>query len=231
MSRAPTRSGIPFVIAAPSGTGKTTICRLLLDRDPLLRLSVSHTTRPKREVEIDGVHYHFVSEDEFRALVEQGAFLEWARFSENLYGTSLAAMEARLAEGLDPLLEIEVQGAGQVREQRSEACLIFLLPPSLEALEARLKGRETDSDEEIRRRLGKARGEIERAQIFDYAVINDDLEATVDELIALLASVRAEQARAKGQSSPPGQAGEDAERLERSASRRILAAWHAKQPA
>jgi guanylate kinase len=228
MSEAKRRKGIPFVIAAPSGTGKTTICRMLLERDPLLRLSVSHTTRAMRSSETNAVDYHFVSEDDFNVLVAKDAFLEWARFSNNLYGTSLAAIESLLGKDFDPLLEIEVQGAGQVRERRADACLIFLLPPSLQMLEDRLRGRATDSDDEIRRRLGEARGEIERARIFDYAVINGDLEGAVAELILLLASIR----RARGcqdVASEGDLTDADTRRLEAASCQRVLADWRAGQ--
>ena len=136
-----TRRGHVFVIAAPSGTGKTTICRRILERDPVLRLSTSHTTRAPRAGEQDGVHYHFVSPGRFRELVAEGRFLEHAEYGGNVYGTSWNAIEAPLAEGHDVVLEIEVQGAAQVKKRIADACLIFLLPPSLAVLEERLRGR------------------------------------------------------------------------------------------
>ena len=188
--------GIPFVISAPSGTGKTTVCRALLERDPKLGLSVSHTTRKPRDGERDGVDYHFVDESAFEKLVDEDAFLEWARYAGRLYGTSWGAVAGPLAEGIDLLLEIEVQGATQVKERRDDACLIFLLPPSMEVLELRLRGRGSDSQEEIARRLGEARGEIEIARIFDYAIVNDELERTIDAVLGILEIERSRDADA-----------------------------------
>lgn len=184
------RVGIPFVVAAPSGTGKTTVCRRVVSADPLVEFSVSHTTRPRRSGERDGVDYHFVSRERFLELVEQGAFLEWAEYNRNRYGTSWAAIEGPLAAGRDVLLEIEIQGAAQVRARRADARLVFLLPPSLEVLEDRLCGRGTDGADEIQRRLAVARKEIEAAPDFDFAVVNDDLERCVATLAAILEGCR-----------------------------------------
>ena len=148
--------GIPFVVAAPSGTGKTTVCHLILDQDPGLRFSVSHTTRRARKGEQDGVDYHFVTAAHFRQLREQGAFLEHAEYSGRLYGTSEEALEELLEAGYDAVIEIEVQGARQIRRRRPDARFIFLLPPSMEALEERLRGRGTDDEEAIEQRLAVA---------------------------------------------------------------------------
>ncbi len=186
MNPAASRKGIPFVISAPSGTGKTTLCRALLESDPNLELSVSHTTRQPRNGEVDGVDYHFVDREAFERLVDEGAFLEWARYAGRLYGTHFESIELPLAEGHDLLLEIEVQGASQVHLRRPDARLIFLLPPSLEVLESRLRGRGTDSEEEIQRRLAEARGELRAAEEFDYVVINDRLEITLQELAEIM---------------------------------------------
>jgi guanylate kinase len=182
--------GFPLVVAAPSGTGKTTVCRELVRRDPGLVFSVSHTTRPRRAGEVDGRDYHFVGEAAFRRMQAAGEFLEWAVYNDHLYGTSFAAIDAPLASGRDVVLEIEVQGARQVRARRADARLLFLLPPSVAALEARLRGRGTDSAEEIEKRLRVARSELAAAPEFDYAVVNDDLERCVQ---AVLAIVRAER--------------------------------------
>jgi len=184
--------GIPFVVAAPSGTGKTTVCAALRDRDPRLQLSVSHTTRKLRRGERDGIEYHFVSEAEFEQLIARKAFLEWATYNGNRYGTSWSAIEGPLARGSDVLLEIEVQGARQVRERLPGARLIFLLPPSMRVLEQRLAGRATDSREQVAARLETARGEIEAVGEFDYAVVNDELERCVADVHAILVAERAD---------------------------------------
>jgi guanylate kinase len=184
------RAGFPIVVAAPSGTGKTTVCRELVHRDPLLVFSVSHTTRPRRAGEEDGRDYHFVTQQQFRRMRDAGEFLEWAVYNDHLYGTSFAAIDAPLATGRDVVLEIEVQGARQVRKRRPDARLVFLLPPSVAALEARLRGRGTDSAHEIARRLEVARGELAAAEEFDYGVVNDDLERCVREVQEIVAAER-----------------------------------------
>jgi guanylate kinase len=199
------RRGLPFVVSAPSGTGKTTVCRAAIARDPGLVLSVSHTTRAPRGGERDGVDYYFVDEPGFQELIAQGAFLEHAEYSGHRYGTSWAAIEAPLARGLDVLLEIETVGARQVRERRPDACLVFLLPPSRAALERRLRGRGTDPEEEIARRLAIARREFQAAPLFDAFVVNDAVERAVAELLEIVAV-----ARAGGRGALAGRAGLDA---------------------
>ena len=185
------RRGIPFVIAAPSGTGKTTVCRRLVADDPVIEFSVSHTTRPPRRDERDGVHYHFVGGEEFGKLAADGAFLEWAEYNGNLYGTSWGAIEAPLAAGRDVLLEIEVQGAAQVRERRDDARFVFLLPPSMEVLRARLSQRGTDTPKQVQERLDWAeRVELEAGLRFDYAVVNDDLDRCVAQVREILDAER-----------------------------------------
>jgi guanylate kinase len=185
------RRGIPVVVSAPSGTGKTTLCRALIERDAGMVNSISHTTRPPRAGEEDGVHYHFVSTGEFNELEAGGAFLEWAEYGGNLYGTSGHELDEALDRGTDVLLEIEVQGARQIRERRADALLVFLLPPSLEELERRLRGRGTDADEVVERRLIIARRELEAVSIFDYVVVNDALEAALTAVLEILAAERA----------------------------------------
>ena len=184
------RRGIPFVVSAPSGTGKTTVCKALVASDPGLRFSVSHTTRPPRPGERDGVDYHFVSRERFGVLVAEGAFLEHAEYAGNLYGTSFAAIDGPLAEGVDLLLEIEVQGAAQVRARRPDARLVFLLPPSLDDLETRLRNRGSDGPEVIRARLELVRRELEAVAFFDYLVVNDELERCVEAVRAIVAAER-----------------------------------------
>jgi len=183
-------SGITFVISAPSGTGKTTVCGKLLGQDKKLRFSVSHTTREARESEVDGGDYHFVDQSEFKRLIDEDAFLEWAHYTGNLYGTSFQSIRASLDTGFDVLLEIEVQGARQVRARRPDARLIFLLPPSMEELKRRLQGRGTDSAEEVRRRLEVATRELEAIGDFEYAVTNGDLECCVANLLEIIRTER-----------------------------------------
>jgi guanylate kinase len=182
--------GIPFVVAAPSGTGKTTVCLKLRDLDPGLVFSISHTTRPQRNGERNGEHYHFVTDGEFQRLIDANAFLEWAVYNGNRYGTSWQAIEQPLAGGRDILLEIEVQGARQVRKRLPEAKLIFLLPPSEGELVRRLKGRGTDSTDEVAKRIHTAHEELKAVEEFDYAVFNDELERCVADLQRIIAAER-----------------------------------------
>jgi guanylate kinase len=191
--------GHVFVIAAPSGTGKTTLCRRLLERDPRLKLSVSHTTRDERDGERDGVDYHFVTTKTFREMTDAGAFLEHAAYNRHLYGTSWAAIEGPLESGQDVVLEIEVQGAGQVKERRGDAVLIFLLPPSLGVLEKRLRGRGTDGEDVIQRRMALVDRELAAAPIFDFSVVNDALDRAVDEVLEVIAAVREGRTEAVGE--------------------------------
>lgn len=184
------RRGFPLLVAAPSGAGKTTLCRALVDRDPGIVHSISCTTRKPRPGERDGDHYHFLSPKEFRRMAEAGEFLESAEYGGNNYGTRAATLQAALDQGLDVLLEIEIQGARQVRERRPDARLVFLLPPSLEELERRLRGRGTDDDDVIERRLAIAREEIQAAAWFDWVVVNDDLEQAIAAVQAILAAER-----------------------------------------
>jgi guanylate kinase len=187
-----------FIVSSPSGAGKTTLIhRVLEDRriGGTLHFSVSHTTRPPRTGERDGVEYHFVDEASFRAIEKSGGFLEWAVVHGNLYGTSRAEVEPRLEKGLDVLLDIDVQGARQVRSHVPEAVKVIVFPPSREVLEARLLARASDAPEVVRRRLSAARKEMEEWGEFDYAIINEDLEAAVDELRSILVARRAGKSR------------------------------------
>lgn len=189
MSVAP-KPGLVLVVSAPSGTGKTTVCHAVVSRDAMIVLSVSHTTRAPRSGERDGVEYHFVSRSEFDRLARAGAFVEHASYNDNLYGTSWAALEKPRGEGRDVLLEIEVQGGAQVRARLPDAVLVFLVPPSFEALEQRLRGRRTDAPEVIERRLAIARQEMEAVVRYDYVVVNDEVERAAE---AVLEIVRAER--------------------------------------
>jgi len=200
------RSGFPVVVAAPSGTGKTTVCREVVARDGGIEFSVSHTTRPKRPAERDGVDYHFVTAEEFERLVAKGAFLEWAEYNGNLYGTSWAAIDEPLRDGRDLLLEIEVQGARQVRERRGDARFIFLIPPTLATLRQRLEQRGSDDSAGIAKRLAIARRELEEGATFDYAVVNDRLETCVDEVLAILAAERSGDTARLRERLAPGRA-------------------------
>jgi len=167
------------------------VCRMLVEGDPRLEFSVSHTTREPRTGERDGEDYHFVSRERFQELVAEQAFLESAEYNGNFYGTSQAAIDAPLDRGHDVILEIEIQGAAQVRERRSDARFVFLLPPSMRSLDERLRGRGTDSEEVIERRLRWARDkELGAAGAFDYAVVNDDLEACVAEVRGIIDAER-----------------------------------------
>ena len=197
------RSGIPVVVAAPSGTGKTTVCREVVARDAGIEFSISHTTRAQRPRERDGVDYHFVSAAEFQRLVDEGAFLEWAVYNGHRYGTSWKAIDGPLRQGRDLLLEIEVQGARQVRERRADARFIFLLPPTLATLRERLERRGSDDAAAIATRLEIARREMEEGASFDYAVVNDQLERCVDEVLAILAAERSgDTARLRARHAP-----------------------------
>jgi len=175
-----------FVIAAPSGAGKTTLVKALTTRNPDLRFSISYTTRSQRRNEAHGVDYLFVDVGEFRRLEERGALLESAEVFDNLYGTSRAQVENHLAAGHHVILEIDWQGARQVRESMPESVSIFILPPSLAELEHRLRSRRTDSDDVIERRLRDAVSDIGHWDEFDHVIINDRLEQAVADLEAVL---------------------------------------------
>ena len=176
------RHGRLLVIAAPSGAGKTSLVKALLAADPSLQLSISHTTRPQRPTEQDGREYHFVTTAEFEALAARGEFLEHARVFDNFYGTSRAFVTAQLAAGHDVVLEIDWQGARQVRASLPECVSIFILPPSRRALEERLARRATDSAAVIARRLADAASDMSHFVEFDYVVVNDDFARAVADL-------------------------------------------------
>jgi guanylate kinase len=184
------RRGIPFVVSAPSGTGKTTVCRRAVARDAGIAFSISHTTRPIRPSEQNGRDYHFVARAEFERLITQGAFVEHAEYAGNLYGTSWASLDAPLAAGKDLLLEVDVQGALQLRERRRDARFVFLLPPTREELVRRLTGRGTDSPDAVERRLAAVDAELRAVHAFDYAIVNDDLDRATDALLSIITAER-----------------------------------------
>ena len=175
-----------YVIAAPSGAGKTTLVKKLVERNPSLKFSISYTTRRQRKTEEEGRDYFFVSVDEFAALKEDGELLESALVFDNHYGTSRSQVEAHLDNGDDVILEIDWQGAQQVRQSMPGCITIFILPPTRRELERRLRGRKTDSDAVIARRLSDALGDMSHWDEFDFAIINDDLDDAVTDLEAIL---------------------------------------------
>jgi guanylate kinase len=181
------RSGGLFVISAPSGAGKTSLVKALLERNPSLTVSVSHTTRPPRAQEVNGREYWFVSQPEFQERLAQGEFLESARVFDNFYGTGRATVAAVLAAGRDVILEIDWQGARQVRQSAPGCTTIFILPPSRAALEERLRKRQTDSDAVIARRLGDAVGDMSHYNEFGYVVVNADFDTALSQLECILA--------------------------------------------
>jgi guanylate kinase len=176
-----------FVIAAPSGAGKTTIVKALVHKNPDLRFSISYTTRRKRRTEVDGVDYLFVDVDEFEKLSAEGGLLEYAEVFDNFYATSRSQVEKHLNAGQNVVLEIDWQGARQVRQSMPECVTIFILPPSIEELERRLRDRRTDSPEVIERRLRDAQSDMSHWDEFDYVIINDKLEQAVEDLENVLA--------------------------------------------
>ena len=179
-----------FVISAASGTGKTTLIARLLQHHSDIRVSVSHTTRAPRRGEENGKHYHFVSVPEFERMIEEGRFVEYAKVYGNYYGTSTQSLESLPRQGTDVILEIDTQGAEQIRRQLPQAYSIFIAPPSLGTLEQRLRQRAADAPQVIAVRLAEARNEIEQARLFDYLVINDDLTAAEAALLHIIKSQR-----------------------------------------
>lgn len=189
--------GTLYIFSAPSGAGKTSLVTELVKRTAKLVVSVSHTTRAMCPGEQNGVHYHFVRVPEFEQMVSEGAFLEHARVFDNYYGTSQIAIEQQLAAGLDVILEIDWQGARQVRERMAEAVSVFILPPSRIALEDRLRGRGQDSDDIIARRMRDAISEMSHYDEYDFVVVNDDFEQALAALIAIVSTHRLGQKRQK----------------------------------
>src|SRR6185295_7940609 len=171
--------GLLFVVSAPSGAGKTTLVERLVEETPNLQMSRSYTSRAARQGETDGVDYNFVTRERFEAMIASGEFLEWAELFGNLYGTSAADTERALQSGSDVVLVIDVQGARQVRRRGTETTAIFVLPPSFEVLEQRLRGRSKDSEDAIQRRLRVASQEVAAFAEYDFVIVNDELTAAV----------------------------------------------------
>ncbi|MBX9886089.1 MAG: guanylate kinase [Novosphingobium sp.] len=193
------RRGLMFILSSPSGAGKTTIARMLLEADVAIRLSVSATTRPMRPGEVDGEDYHFVTQARFDEMVEQEEFLEWAHVFGNSYGTPKAQVKAGLREGRDFLFDIDWQGTQQLYQKlETDVVRVFLLPPSIDELRRRLTGRGTDSTEVIAARMERARAEISHWDGYDYVVVNDDVDACFAKVREILHAERMKRARQTG---------------------------------
>lgn len=182
------RKGMLIVVSGPSGTGKGTLCERLLAEDPSLTFSVSVTTRAPRSTEIEGVHYFFISDEAYDRLLAQDAFLEHATVHAHRYGTLKSQVDELMEKGLNVVLDIDPQGAREVMRQRPDCVSIFILPPSYETLRVRLHTRNTDDPVEINRRLGNAKGEIDQMHLYQYAVVNDDLELAFQQISSIIAA-------------------------------------------
>jgi len=193
----PDRRGIVLILSSPSGAGKTTLTRMLLQNRELdLTLSISVTTRPRRSSEVDGIHYSFISKNRFESMRDNGELLEWAEVHGNYYGTPRGPVDEILREGRDALFDIDYQGTQQVREKMAaDTVTVFILPPSMKELRARLERRAEDSREAIERRLENARNEIQRWKQYDYVLVNDDLQRSFDDLLAILRAERQRRPR------------------------------------
>jgi guanylate kinase len=180
------REGLILIISAPSGAGKTTLCRELLKQFPAIRESISYTTRQPRPGEVHGEDYFFVSQEEFQRMIAEDAFAEWAEVHGNLYGTALKTLEEARKNGVDLVLDIDCQGARKLKEQLGGGCYIFILPPSMAELRRRLESRSSDAPDVIDRRIVRAVEEIREARWYDYIIINDELENAIEELGAIV---------------------------------------------
>ncbi|TPP10581.1 guanylate kinase [Rhizobium glycinendophyticum] len=193
------RRGLMLVISSPSGAGKSTIARTLMDRDQQISLSVSVTTRPRRQSEIEGVHYHFVSQREFERLRDSDSLLEWAQVHGNYYGTPREAVETAMGEGRDMLFDIDWQGAQQLQEKMSaDVVSIFILPPTMAELQSRLHRRAEDTEEVIQTRLNNSRSEIKHWREYDYVIVNDDLNSAFDAVQSIVKAERLRRDRRHG---------------------------------
>jgi guanylate kinase len=184
------RQGVPIVVSSPSGGGKTTMCHAVIDRLKHIEFSVSHTTRPPRAHERNGIDYHFTDRPHFEELIAQEAFLEWAQVYSQLYGTHFEAANKRLAAGIDVLFDIDVQGGRQLLQRLPEAVLIFIVPPTMHELERRLRARKTDAPDQIETRLGSAASEINQATFYTHWIVNDSLEQAIDMMTSIIHAER-----------------------------------------
>jgi guanylate kinase len=191
------RSGVLFILSAPSGAGKTTLARRILASVPDMVLSLSYTTRPPRAGEVDGKDYRFVSEAEFRAVERNGGFVEWALVHGDLYGTPEQPLSEKIREGRDMLLDIDVQGTRQIKQRYPDSVAIFLLPPSQRALEDRLRLRGTDMTDRIHERLQNAQAEIRQLQLYDFVVINEEIHLALEKVLAIICAERHRVSRLK----------------------------------
>ena len=183
-------SGNLFVISAPSGAGKSTIIKALKERIEGLGYSISHTSRKPRGNENDGIDYHFLKKETFRNMIDAGAFVEWAQVYDDLYGTSFSSLDEQTASGLDVLLDLDTQGAKNIKKHFKNSVLIYVLPPSLDVLEKRLMARGTDAETVIKSRMKKTSSEIKQCVWYDYIIVNDDLDKAIKEAQAIILSVR-----------------------------------------
>lgn len=190
MSSPSPKKGLALIVSAPSGTGKTTVCGKLREQLPDLRFKVSHTTREPRTGEQDGIHYHFISENDFQDGIQKGVFLEWAKVHTDHYGTRGDQVENSLSNGFDLLMELDVQGVTSLREQKFDGIFVLILPPSLAELEKRLVGRGTEPADKIKKRLDTAKSEIAQYKLYDYIVTNHEIDDTVLTLKNILQSER-----------------------------------------
>jgi guanylate kinase len=182
--------GLLFVVSAPSGAGKTTLCRAVTDSMEHVRHSISYTTRTPRPGEIDGRDYYFVSEDRFRGMISEGDFAEWAEVHSNFYGTSRRVLDGMRSEGIDVILDIDTQGAKQIREKYEQAVFIFVMPPSLGILEERLRNRKSDHENEIKKRMLRSRDEIKDYLKYDYVIVNREFDRALTELRSIIIAER-----------------------------------------
>jgi len=183
-------AGRIFVISGPSGSGKSTLIREVRQKVPALGYSISHTSRPPRGQERNGVEYHFVTKDKFQKMIDHGDFVEWAEVYQDFYGTSVTSLKGQITLGLDVIMDIDVQGARNIKDHFKTAILIYVLPPSLEILEKRLRERGTDDEKSIRMRLKKTAKEIKNCVSYDYLLFNDKLDQAVEELKSILVAER-----------------------------------------